>query len=173
MGLDTHSQETVYRRRNSTSSSSYNNESSSSSPGRSEVKITYKPTSAEHINNNGTAKEDEFDAEITTLNSAATDRILDSTDSLPHDEALDKLKELGAKTPILPSQIGTDFSYKRQVVWSNAIGFLVLHLCAVIGIVLVIIGFADYRTVIYCEFDFYAYKYVCIYVIYRTKICAS
>lgn len=34
----------------------------------------------------------------------------------------------------LPKEIGTDYSFKREVVWFNAIGFLMLHLCGLIGL---------------------------------------
>lgn len=152
MGLDTHSDETVYRRRNTTNNNTNENDSNLSSAARSEIKITYKTANAD--SNNNTNKEDEFDAEITTLNNGNCAEALATatTENLPPIEIIAKLKEIGAKTPILPSQIGTDFNYKREIVWSNAIGFFLLHLCAVIGIVLVPLGFTDYRTVIYCKY---------------------
>lgn len=34
----------------------------------------------------------------------------------------------------LPKEIGTDYTYKRRVVWFNAIGFLILHLCGFVGL---------------------------------------
>lgn len=152
MGLDTHSEETVYRRRNTTNNNNNENDSNLSSAGRSEIKITYKTANAD--SNNNTNKEDEFDAEITTLNNGNCEEALATaaTENLPPTELIAKLKEIGAKTPILPSQIGTDFNYKREIVWTNALGFLVLHLCALIGLVLALIGMADYRTVVYCEY---------------------
>lgn len=102
-------------------------------------------------NNHNTSelKEDEFDAEITTLGTNATEQIQTVTEKLAHDAALTKLKEIGSKTPILPSEIGTDFNYKRQVVWPNAIGFLILHLCALVGMIIPLFGFADVRTLVY------------------------
>ncbi|KAJ8960527.1 hypothetical protein NQ318_013815, partial [Aromia moschata] len=33
----------------------------------------------------------------------------------------------------LPAEIGTDYSFKRKIVWKNALGFLVLHLGALYG----------------------------------------
>lgn len=33
-------------------------------------------------------------------------------------------------------KLGTDFSFKREIVWKNAIGFLALHLLAVYGLYL-------------------------------------
>lgn len=106
-------------------------------------------TEADPNNNASEVIEDEFDSEITTLGSHASDTIKTVTDKLSHDDALDKLKEIGAKTPILPSEIGTDFSYKRKVVWPNAIGFLALHLTALVGVLLPLFGFVDFRTLIY------------------------
>lgn len=91
--------------------------------------------------------EDEFDNEITTLNPAATNDVVNA--NLSHDKELEKLKEIGAKTPILPSEIGTDFNFKREVVWPNAIGFFVLHLCALIGVVITLLRMVDIRTTLY------------------------
>lgn len=91
--------------------------------------------------------EEQFDNEISTLNPADTQSILH--ESLPPEIQLAKLKEIGAKTPILPSQIGTDFNFKREIVWTNAIGFLVLHFCAVVGIVLTFLGIPNVRTTMY------------------------
>lgn len=34
----------------------------------------------------------------------------------------------------LPKEIGTDYSFKREIVWFNAIGFFMLHLAGLIGI---------------------------------------
>ncbi|XP_044728784.1 (11Z)-hexadec-11-enoyl-CoA conjugase-like [Chrysoperla carnea] len=34
---------------------------------------------------------------------------------------------------MLPAEIGTDWSFKREIVWFNAIGFLILHLAAIYG----------------------------------------
>lgn len=33
----------------------------------------------------------------------------------------------------LPKEIGTDYTFKRKIVWFNAIGFLIMHLCALYG----------------------------------------
>lgn len=108
---------------------------------------------ASDLNNNGNVNsEDQFDAEITTLNNNNNAKeAIANAENLPQDLANEKLKEIGAATPILPSEIGTDFNFKREIVWSNAIGFLVLHLCAVFGVGLGLFGFADYRTIVYCE----------------------
>lgn len=42
--------------------------------------------------------------------------------------------------------IGTDLSFKREIVWKNAIGFLILHLMAVYGFFL---AFSAYSTTIW------------------------
>lgn len=93
----------------------------------------------------------EFDADVSTLDPIVAEELIETTQHMPHEAALDKLKEVGTHTPILPSQIGTDFSYKREVVWPNAIGFLLLHLCALFGVALVAFGYANYKTVIYSK----------------------
>lgn len=90
--------------------------------------------------------EDEFDQQITTLNPAMV-----ASMSLSTGAELEKLKEIGAKTPILPSQIGTDFNFKRKIVWTNAIGFLLLHLCALIGIIQTVLFIPYIKTTMYCE----------------------
>lgn len=112
-----------------------------------------------NINNNNDEKfsdciefdEKDFDADVSTLGPAVNE-VLKETQVLPHDEALDKLKEVGAKTPILPSEIGTDFSFKRQIVWKNAIGFLILHICALVGIFLSLLGYPRVYSVIYSKY---------------------
>lgn len=97
-------------------------------------------------------QENDFDADSSTLDSATAVELQHTTETLSHDEALNKLKEVGAKTPILPSEIGTDFNFKRQIVWSNAIGFLILHMCALVGVLLCMIGMARFYTIIYSKY---------------------
>lgn len=89
-----------------------------------------------------------FNQEHSTLDLSKTETQLKES-NLSHEDELKKLKEIGAKTPILPSQIGTDFNFKREVVWSNAIGFAALHLCAVTGVILGLFLITDLRTSIY------------------------
>lgn len=98
-------------------------------------------------------QEHDFDADNSTLETAVADDLKHKTENLSHDETLNKLKEVGAKTPILPSEIGTDFNFKRQVVWPNAIGFIVLHLCALVGVLLVMFGFVRFYTVLYSKYS--------------------
>lgn len=38
--------------------------------------------------------------------------------------------------PKLPQDIGTDYTFKRQIVWKNVLGFIVLHIAAVYGLYL-------------------------------------
>lgn len=37
---------------------------------------------------------------------------------------------------MLPAEIGTDYNYKRRIVWFNVIGFAILHLAALYGVYL-------------------------------------
>ncbi|GBP15048.1 Acyl-CoA desaturase 3 [Eumeta japonica] len=41
-------------------------------------------------------------------------------------------------TNVLPKDIGTDYSFKRQIVWKNAIGFLIFHLMGLWGLCLMV-----------------------------------
>lgn len=63
-----------------------------------------------------------------------------------------ELHQLGAHTPILPSAIGTDFAFKRRIVWPNAIGFAVLHALGFWGLVLGAMNVPDWKTSVYCEY---------------------
>lgn len=120
--------------------------------------MSNQSSSSDLLNNNTTSCtnenefKNEFDADATTMNPATAEEVQYVAQTLPHDEALDKLKEIGAKTPILPSEIGTDFNFKREIVWTNAIGFLILHTCALAGVLLVMIGQTKLYTVIYSKY---------------------
>lgn len=131
MAFETDTQDTTVRRRNVDFISDNNNN--------------------EKIENvsDGEADTNSFDADSTTLDPIVAKELKHTTETLEHNDALNKLKEVGAKTPILASEIGTDFSFKRKIVWSNAIGFLILHILAVIGIVLPGLGYAKLLTVLY------------------------
>lgn len=50
----------------------------------------------------------------------------------------------------MAKEIGTDYNFKRQIVWFNAIGFLVLHLCGCYGVYLMFTK-AKVWTTIYGE----------------------
>lgn len=69
-----------------------------------------------------------------------------------HDDELKQLKKVGAQTPILPSEIGTDPDYKFTFVWPNFIGFILLHMIGVSGALAGLFGYCQYKTSIYCEF---------------------
>lgn len=45
--------------------------------------------------------------------------------------------------------IATDFSYKHQIVWKNVIGFVLLHVFALWGLVLIFTGTALWKTSIW------------------------
>lgn len=45
--------------------------------------------------------------------------------------------------------IGTDMNFKREIVWSNAIGFLVLHILGMIGLGMMGLGYAKFGTLVY------------------------
>lgn len=53
----------------------------------------------------------------------------------------------------MAKEIGTDYNFKRQIVWFNAIGFLVLHLCGCYGVYLMFTR-AKILTTIYGEKEF-------------------
>lgn len=63
-----------------------------------------------------------------------------------------KPKVILDKSNLLPADIGTDFNFKRKIVWKNAIGFLFLHLLAVYGLIIQLLGYADFRTILYTTF---------------------
>lgn len=119
--------------------------------------LTAETLSPENSDKDSTASSDrnssdgEFDTDVSTLNPIIAEELIETTQHLAHDAALEKLKEVGAKTPILPSEIGTDFNYKRQIVWPNAIGFIALHICALVGILMTMLGYSNYKTVIYSK----------------------
>lgn len=56
----------------------------------------------------------------------------------------------------LPKEIGTDYSFKRQIVWPNAIGFLMLHLAGLVG--LLMCGRAHIFTIWWSKCFFLAFK---------------
>lgn len=60
----------------------------------------------------------------------------------------------------LPCNIGTDYTFKRKIVWFNAIGFLVLHLAALYGFYL---GFyCKLATVYWCKYKLKLVKKISI-----------
>lgn len=120
--------------------------------------VSTLPSSAEELSDHSNIESDkasdgEFDADATTLDPKTTEELIETTATLPHDDALSKLKEVGSKTPILPSEIGTDFNFKREIVWTNAIGFLALHICALVGAIIVMLGHCQWKTIVYSKFN--------------------
>ena len=87
-----------------------------------------------------------------TLNAEAITEVIEECKNISHEAELEKFKEVGAKTPILPSEIGTDFNFKREIVWFNLIGFALLHLMGLIGFLQMIFQQCDWRTTVYSEY---------------------
>ena len=83
----------------------------------------------------------------------------DPKDQPPHSES--EVKEIeGSSHDLNPHseisiklarEIGTDYNFKREIVWFNAIGFLILHICGCYGIYLMFSGQAKIWTTIYSE----------------------
>uniref|UniRef100_A0A182MAQ2 Fatty acid desaturase domain-containing protein n=1 Tax=Anopheles culicifacies TaxID=139723 RepID=A0A182MAQ2_9DIPT len=92
-----------------------------------------------------------------TLSGAQFEKALQTCSNVVHEAEVDrKLKEIGSATPILPSEIGTDFNFKREIVWKNVIGFLLLHICGWVGLHLAFWRYCDYRTTLYTLWLMYA-----------------
>ncbi|XP_001658411.2 delta(9)-fatty-acid desaturase fat-7 [Aedes aegypti] len=93
---------------------------------------------------------EELSAQDSTLDPKKFQKALSSCSSLSHETEIDKkLKDIGSHTPILPSEIGTDFNFKREIVWKNVIGFALLHICGWIGLHLAFWRYCDWRTTLY------------------------
>ncbi|XP_019872948.2 acyl-CoA Delta-9 desaturase [Aethina tumida] len=60
-----------------------------------------------------------------------------SVENVPSDGATMRAAAGGGYAGKLPSEIGTDYTFKRRIVWKNAVGFLLLHLIGFYGIYLV------------------------------------
>lgn len=75
--------------------------------------------------------------------------LLKSFDDFKIMGAIKEQLENNEKT-LLPQEIGTDYTFKRKIVWPNAIGFLVLHLLALYGVYRV--GKAHWWTGLWGEF---------------------
>lgn len=71
-----------------------------------------------------------------------------------HEDELKTFKEVGSKTPILASEIGTDPNYKFTYVWFNYIGFVVLHAIGLSGALAAILGYCSIWTTVYCELKY-------------------
>lgn len=94
----------------------------------------------------------DYDSNASTISAHEKNKIIETlADLRTHDDELQKLKEIGSHLPILPTEVGTDFSFKREIVWKNAIGFLLLHLIGAVGGLMMITGFCDIRTSIFSK----------------------
>ncbi|KAL0831993.1 hypothetical protein ABMA28_001493 [Loxostege sticticalis] len=60
-----------------------------------------------------------------------------------------------SESKICTQYIGTDYSYKHQIVWKNAIGFLILHLLTLWGVYIVVTGGIQFRTFVWTFFVMY------------------
>lgn len=70
-----------------------------------------------------------------------------------HEDELKKFKEVGSKTPILASEIGTDPNYEFSYVWFNTIGFVILHIIGLSGAAAAILGYCSIWTTLYCKWN--------------------
>lgn len=117
---------------------------------RRKINNNYEKTD---INKNERDESDsDSDMEVSTLDPSVAEELKYVTEKLSHDAQLSTLKEIGAKTPISPSEIGTDFNFKRKIVWSNAIGFLFIHIAASIGVGMSLFGYAKALTILYSKY---------------------
>ncbi|KAJ8718942.1 hypothetical protein PYW07_016498 [Mythimna separata] len=57
--------------------------------------------------------------------------------------------------PLTAKTIGTDYSYKHQVFWPNAIGFLILHLLGLWGLKVLLTGGVGIKTILWTFFITY------------------
>lgn len=68
-----------------------------------------------------------------------------------HEEELQTFKEVGSKTPILASEIGTDPNYKFTIVWFNLLGFIALTIIGATGGLAGLFGYCSWWTSLYCK----------------------
>lgn len=68
-----------------------------------------------------------------------------------HQDELKAYKDIGSKTPILTSEIGTDENYKFSIVWFNLLGFILLHIIGFSGALAAVLGYCQVKTSLYCE----------------------
>ena len=94
-----------------------------------------------------------LESEDSTLTLAKAVELVEKCNTLEtHEDELKTFKEIGSKTPILPSEIGTDPNYEFTYVWFNLIGFVVLHFVGLSGLVAAVFGYCSIWTTLYCEF---------------------
>ncbi|KAG5669862.1 hypothetical protein PVAND_000153 [Polypedilum vanderplanki] len=74
-----------------------------------------------------------------------------------HEEELKKCREVGSQIPvIMNSEIGTDPNYKFTFVWFNTIGFIILHIIGITGLIAALLGYCRVYTSIYSLWLIYA-----------------
>lgn len=61
-------------------------------------------------------------------------------------EKANSVDKIIKSNPVANKNIGTDYSYKHEVVWKNAIGFLILHFLGLWGLYLVLTGSVNVYT---------------------------
>ncbi|CAK1579264.1 unnamed protein product [Parnassius mnemosyne] len=74
-----------------------------------------------------------------------------SSDGARENNIVDTLIESTmVKNPHVPARvIGTDYTYRRKIVWKNAIGFLILHILAVWGFFIFVRGGVSLKTLLW------------------------
>ncbi|XP_062535791.1 delta(9)-fatty-acid desaturase fat-7-like [Armigeres subalbatus] len=93
---------------------------------------------------------EELTAQDSTLDPQQFQKAISTCSNLSHESEIDKkLRDIGSHTPILPSEIGTDFNFKREIVWKNVIGFAALHFCGWLGLHIAFWQYCDWRTTLY------------------------
>lgn len=66
----------------------------------------------------------------------------------------------------LPKEIGTDYTFKRKIVWFNTIGFIMLHICGFYGFYLSLTNNCHIFTTLWS-------KYLIQFYFKNTIICTS
>lgn len=104
--------------------------------------------------------ESHLQTEDSTLSVAKAYELVNKCSKLEsHRDELEAYKDIGSKTPILTSEIGTDQNYKFTIVWFNLIGFIILHIIGYSGAAAAVFGFCQVKTALYCELNYY-----CLYI---------
>ncbi|XP_026757907.2 acyl-CoA Delta-9 desaturase-like [Galleria mellonella] len=67
-------------------------------------------------------------------------------------DTLSNINDIAKENEVDPKYLSTDYSYKHEIVWKNAIGFLILHLFAVWGAVLMFTGGVTWKTTLWTIF---------------------
>ncbi|XP_013193918.1 acyl-CoA Delta-9 desaturase-like [Amyelois transitella] len=85
------------------------------------------------------------------MTATITDRLKSEkiSDTPSNKKEVNSSKCLGDDLPVVKRCIGTDFTYKHEVVWRNAIGFLILHLLGIWGFFLCLTGQIYLKTFIW------------------------